>query len=563
MFQIVTYHSDDVDVYARPRNVGSRSDGRPNTRTMETVIEDNETQSVTIKPEKQRVMESAGKATFTIEAKPRRYDLHLDVRLDLVSFEDGTVVRGDKYSLSDASPTLNPNEDGTGSEAANTAKVTLEFPANDGDRVDNAYKLVATAIDYSLASGLDNTFKEDEADITLVDIHKLPRLTVTPATGTVEEGGETKLMLTLDYEIREPGVAVQKATTEEVKVMLTAGASSTAGTREYELPATAVSFPKKTGTATTLTMPATIKATMDDVLGEEDMLVIDAAVDGTVPANGANDPDNDVYMGASVLTIEDATTALVNAKTQAELDAAVKAAKDEGMGADGMFTTDEMIKLMGDALFDSVAGATVIYSAESSDAMVAFASVTGGEIMVTAKGKGDAMITIEASATMASGVTINKQTEADRASITIPIAVSLAPLSVTLEGPDAGMNLVEGMSYTLTAKASRAVEMDTMVELVQTGGSASPDDYEVKAITITMGESQGTTKLMVVEDNMMENDGNMTEMLTIEGRVGTMKTNSLMFYLWDEAVPALPVIAQLLLGALLGLGGYRRYLRRR
>ena len=72
----------------------------------------------------------------------------------------------------------------------------------------------------------------------------------------------------------------------------------------------------------------------------------------------------------------------------------------------------------------------------------------------------------------------------------------------------------------------------------------------------------GTTQLMVKEDGMVENADNMTEMLTLEGRVGTMKSNSLSFYLWDEAVPALPIIAQLLLAAFLAIGGYRRYRRR-
>ena len=125
------------------------------------------------------------------------------------------------------------------------------------------------------------------------------------------------------------------------------------------------------------------------------------------------------------------------------------------------------------------------------------------------------------------------------------------------------MQLIEGMEYTITAKANRAVEMDTMVELVQTDGTASPADYKVEPITIKMGESMGTTKLMVEDDGMMENEGDMEEMLTLEGRVGAMKTtNSLTFYLWDAAVPALPVIAQLLLAAFLAIGGYRRYLRR-
>ena len=63
-------------------------------------------------------------------------------------------------------------------------------------------------------------------------------------------------------------------------------------------------------------------------------------------------------------------------------------------------------------------------------------------------------------------------------------------------------------------------------------------------------------------DEMAENADNMSEMLTLEGRVGAMKTNALSFYLWDAAVPALPIIAQLLLAAFLAIGGYRRYLRR-
>ena len=41
-----------------------------------------------------------------------------------------------------------------------------------------------------------------------------------------------------------------------------------------------------------------------------------------------------------------------------------------------------------------------------------------------------------------------------------------------------------------------------------------------------------------------------------------MTDKSVSFYLWDAAVPALPVIAQLLLAALMAVGGYRRYRRR-
>ena len=294
------------------------------------------------------------------------------------------------------------------------------------------------------------------------------------------------------------------------------------------------------------------------MIGDEETLVVDAYVDGGNDATyGPRDPMYDEYTAVSTITIKDGTQPLVYAKTEDEIYEVLMAAK-----GDGMFSPGEMFELMGSALFGSAPGTTVIYSAESSDATVASAMVSGGEITVTAEGKGDAMITVEASATAAAGVKINTQTEADRASIVFPVSVALEALAVTLKLPDAGMNLVEGMSYTLTATTNRAVEMDTVVELVQTEGTAAPADYKVEPITIKMDESMGTTTLMVVEDGLMENEGNMTEMLTLEGRVGTMKTNSLMFYLWDAAVPALPIIAQFLLAALMAVGGYRRYRRR-
>ena len=60
----------------------------------------------------------------------------------------------------------------------------------------------------------------------------------------------------------------------------------------------------------------------------------------------------------------------------------------------------------------------------------------------------------------------------------------------------------------------------------------------------------------------MDDSGHgMSEVLVLYGVVGNMQTNSLTVNRWDEAVLALPVIAQLLLAAVLAVDGYRRYLR--
>ncbi|MDE2875901.1 MAG: hypothetical protein OXQ93_10695, partial [Gemmatimonadota bacterium] len=142
----------------------------------------------------------------------------------------------------------------------------------------------------------------------------------------------------------------------------------------------------------------------------------------------------------------------------------------------------------------------------------------------------------------------------------------LEALSITLMGPE-DMNLVEGMSVEVTATANRAVTEDTMVMLMRARAmsSASDEDYTAEPITIMAGEMTGSTMVMAVEDNMMETVDNMPEELVFYGMVEGMAgevTGEVKFYLWDAAVPALPVIAQLLLAAFLAVGGYRRYLRR-
>ena len=69
---------------------------------------------------------------------------------------------------------------------------------------------------------------------------------------------------------------------------------------------------------------------------------------------------------------------------------------------------------------------------------------------------------------------------------------------------------------------------------------------------------------MVIEDNMPDagTDDNMGEQLVLYGMAGDIETNSLTFTIWDAAVPALPLIAQILLALFLALGGARLYRRR-
>ena len=135
----------------------------------------------------------------------------------------------------------------------------------------------------------------------------------------------------------------------------------------------------------------------------------------------------------------------------------------------------------------------------------------------------------------------------------------------TLSGPS-DMNVVEGFEYEIMVTASTPVRADTTVMIMAGEGSTATaeDDYMIEDIMIMAGEDMGRTKLVVKSDDMPDGgtDGGMAEKLVLYGMVGNMRTNELSFYLWDLAVPALPVVAQLLLAALMAIGGYRRYRRR-
>ena len=243
------------------------------------------------------------------------------------------------------------------------------------------------------------------------------------------------------------------------------------------------------------------------------------------------------------------------------------AAKKAGMGDDMMFTAGEMIELEGNDLFGSAQGVSVGYSAMVEGDAVSY-SESGGVVTITADSMGMAKVTITARASRPSGaVMINDQTDPREASITIALEVGLVALSIELSGPE-DMNIVEGgMGGMVTATANRAVTEDTVVNLMRDRAMSSAEDADFTAepITIMAGQLKGSTMVMAVEDNMMENDDNMAEELVLYGMAADNAgevTGHVKLYIWDAAVPALPVIAQLLLAAFLAVGGYRRYRRR-
>ena len=206
-------------------------------------------------------------------------------------------------------------------------------------------------------------------------------------------------------------------------------------------------------------------------------------------------------------------------------------------------------------LYEVADGVTPSYSATSDMPDVLSASASGTMLTLTPMSAGNAMIMVEAIDSGSQSIV----------SVMYDAMVAAAGITYMLSGPEGeDMNLVEGgMGAMLTVTASAAVPADTEVMIMRDRGAstASTEDFmlEPMMVTIMAGEMMGTTMLTATADDTDEQMEELVLFATIDGMevYGEVK-----LYIWDAAVPALPLIAQLLLAAFLAIGGYRRYLRR-
>ena len=206
-------------------------------------------------------------------------------------------------------------------------------------------------------------------------------------------------------------------------------------------------------------------------------------------------------------------------------------------------------------LYEVADGVTPSYSATSDMPDVLSASASGTMLTLTPMSAGNAMIMVEAIDSGSQSIV----------SVMYDAMVAAAGITYMLSGPEGeDMNLVEGgMGAMLTVTASAAVPADTEVMIMRDRGAstASTEDFMLEPMMVTLmaGEMMGTTMLTATADDMDEQMEELVLFATVDGMevYGEVK-----LYIWDAAVPALPLIAQLLLAAFLAIGGYRRYLRR-
>ena len=134
-------------------------------------------------------------------------------------------------------------------------------------------------------------------------------------------------------------------------------------------------------------------------------------------------------------------------------------------------------------------------------------------------------------------------------------------IAYTLSGPT-NTDLVEGQSYELKVTADATASKDATFTVLRDRGASDADDDDFTlapaSIVISGGTTEGTATLTVEDDGVDERSEALVLMVTA---AGGNDVGSLAFTLWDASVPMLPLVAQLLLAAVLAVGGYRRFRR--
>ena len=506
-------------------------------------------------------------------AKPNeREDIMVTLMADPapVELEYVTALRVDTtgYTLSPSSWTFDDDAN-TAEGATDGPKATLMIKPPNPDKNRDVDTIMVEATVAGTASSRVPALK-----IEVADIHALPVADKISAKAYTDDG-KGKPSKTETMSVMEGGdpvhvtVTVDRGTSgypmdEDLKVSVMADASQAL---DYRVDSTMITVPKGTGEKM-----GTFKlwALKDDDVGAEDLML-------TLTAKGAKDDNGPgEVMKMFSIAIEDDTTAKVWAKDGA-MDA-IYGARDKAAGDDEKINPGENFELMTDDLFGHLPTVTVDYSASSDNSAVAV-SAAGDKIMVMPQDmEGTAKITITANAEDKSSSFKTSQTRSDRARIMFEVDVMLAGLTYTIKGPE-NHNLVEGMDHANGTKASATVmvmasrplagDETAKVMLMRDGSSsATMDDFKVmpEMVMLEAGDEMAEFTVMAVEDDMPDGgtNDNKAEMLTLFAVVNDMQMTdqSVMFYIWDMAVPALPIIAQLLLAAFLAIGGYRRYLRR-
>ena len=502
-------------------------------------IEDDETQSYDLTTDDD-AKEGGADITVTVTANPTHVNGSANLSVQLEAPRTLASITTPATATLEVIDSGNPSRD-----------ITIELGDNDKNRVEDTITVTVYSGSVGRATPVDSL------SIDVEDIHALPAVAMVvvedgkaldPQPTSVTEGDTIMVAVMV---VDEDGDETNA--TENLDVALALTATSMADSADYTL---AGSFDIMSGTS--MSAAVDLEVSTNDDIGMES-LMFNAEVSG----DSANGPGTRMSAGVLSLTIEDDTTAKITPKTsEADYDA-IKAVIAAAAGDDGLNPEPaESFTLTFSDLFTVMDGYTATYSFSQAGTSVSTSS-DGESITVTAEMAGRTEITINGTARLPVSSLEGSQTVANDASIKFPVDVVDTELVVMLSAEP--MEIEEGGTAMITATANRYVTAGdgaVAIDLTVVGDGT----LDANSIMIAMGDMSGSAVLTSTADDDMDNE-TVTVVATGSGVTGLMQVavavTDTTAPVVPEPVPALPLIAQWLLGLGLLGGGARQLFRRR
>ena len=491
--------------------------------------------SYMLEADKEEVAEG-GEVTLTVTVDPAAEVAETKVSIDLYRASGSTVAPAEGQDKDD---------DGNAiiDEGEKTAKFTLKTAKDANDRNDEV--IVVRAMVGSSVVG-------EPVTINVLDTQASPEFTFSlDPTFIGEADGEQSVTLM---------AMTNKAVTADTMVKFAVEADSTAmNPDDYTIMPESGMIELTVEKGMTSGMTEFMVTPVMDSMDESNESI---KLSGWVDAD--DDPDFEKMVGNYVdLTIIDGDSPGSGITPKSSDDVAM-VFSDAIETAGGLMVGGNMVTVDMNMLFNMAnPNMEVMYTASSSDESVLEVSASESMLMLDPMMMGMSTVSVMAEpADGGTGASAVAAFSCSGACVSVNLDV-MGAITFMLTGPE-DMNLAEGgESAMVMVTASSALVADTEVSLMRDGTStASMDDYSVEPmmVTIMAGETMAEFEVMATDDEMMEEAEMLTLFLVVDDM--QMTDQSVSFYLWDAAVPALPAIAQLLLAALMAIGGYRRYLRR-
>ena len=400
-----------------------------------------------------------------------------------------------------------------------------------------------------------------ELPITVTDVHVLPAGSAVTAVAmdkdgedveSVVEGGDpVYLTITVDR-----GKGATAKTLE--KLTVTVEPANPGMGSDYRLSGTPVMLAAVTAAdgEQSTTADIVLTAVTDEDVGAEALML-------NLVLTGDKDNGPGSSTGMFSIAITDDTTKKIYTQDEADAYPKIRAALGEdptntvmNPGQTGMIMTSD--------LFTVTDGYSASYGVSVEGDSVS-ASASGDSITIDAKSAGESKVTVTGTARTASSSFAPSQTVSNVAELTFPVMVVDTELVVTLSADP--MEIDEGGTSMLTATANRYVTVgDGDVEIALAVVPSDGGTLDAESIMIAMGEMSGSTMLTATADDDMDNE-TVTVVATGSGITGLMQVAVAVTDTTEpvvpEPVPALPLIAQWLLGLGLLGGGARQLFRRR